>query len=204
MLMAKQIQAGIFALATLACAAGSAAQTHAANARVTINPDGTLVPTEAFALEMVCLYEAAGWDATMNFAENFMRDQSDDTLRDSVAEEIKDCASRHNWDAEMQTLAFDTFLYAAVLEYNIEQTGSARLDSALIFEIWGGLSDEDKAAVVSDNSQKDPALLSRTAAAIRAKAPNASDRSVGFAQNALSAVTLYSDSRFRWIQAAGR
>lgn len=166
------------------------------------NAEGFEVPTEAFEMELACIYEAAGWDATMNFAESAFLNPDRNTLRDSIAEEIADCARLNSWDGETQNLAFNAFLYSAMLEYNIEQTGSARLDRESILDIWNDLSNDDKAALVADNAEKSAALLARTAAAIRAQVPNVSDESVAYAQNALAAATAYASVRYQWSQKA--
>jgi hypothetical protein len=198
--IAKQIRTGLIALAFMVCAAESDANAQAANPRIITNAEGVQVPSEAFENELSCIYEAAGWDAMMNFAEAASLRADNETLRERIAVEIADCAAQHKWDAETQTLAFDAFFYSALLEYNIEQTGSAQFDGAVISEIWGGLSDEDKVGLAADDADKNAALLPRVAAVIRTKVPNASDKSITYALNALAAVTLYASIRDQWSQ----
>ena len=198
--IAKQIQIGLITLAITTCTAGSYARAQSANSRVATNAEGVQVPSEAFERELACIYEAAGWDAMMNFAEIAFLRVDNDTLRDKIAEEIADCAKQHNWDAETQTLAFNAFLYSSLIDYNIEQTGGAQFNNAAIFEIWDDLSNDDKAALGADGADKNAALLARTAAIIRSKVPNASNQSVAYAQNALAAATVFASLRYQWSQ----
>lgn len=194
------MQIGLMALATMVCAVQSLAHAQPAKARTTTNAEGVEAPTEAFAQELSCIYESAGWDATMNFAEGADAGEDTQTLRDRIAENIAECAKQHNWDPDTQTLAFNTFSYAAMLEYNIELAGSAQIDSAVIGEIWGGLSDEDKAALIAADAGKNTALLARAAAAIRSKTRNLSDESLDYALNALALATGYASLRHQWSQ----
>jgi len=200
--VAKRIRIGLIALASVTFAAGSPSQAQSADSRVMINTEGVEVLTEAFEQELSCIYETAGWDATMNFAESAYNRQNTATLRDSIAEAIADCALQHNWDAETQTLAFNTYLYASLMDYCIELTGSWQFDGETIFGIWNELSNDDKAALAAEDAAKNDALLARTVDLIRRRTQNASDESVAYALDALAATTVYLSFRYEWSQKA--
>lgn len=190
------------AIAAMTCSTTPSVRAQPANSGNMTNAQAAQSSSETLEAEITCLNVVAGIDAMMNFAESASAGQNHDQLRETIAVEMADCAKQYGWDAETQTLAFGAFLYSALLEYNIEATGTPQFDGPVISEIWTALSDADKLGLAAADAKNNTELLSRVTAVIRSKVPNGPENSIPYVLNALASATLYVDVRSRWSRKA--